>query len=195
MHSIKRVLLGCTLLVLISAVPVLAAEESHEGGIFIGDLGNAIWTFVVFLLVLIVLGKFAWGPMLSGLRSREDYIRKSLEDAKSERLQAEKMLADYTNRIRHAHEEAAAVVEEARRDAEETRKRIALDAKRDADAAVERAKREIQLARNDAVQRIYSEAAALATVAAGKLIQRELTSSDQASLIDASLEELGGTNN
>src|SRR5580765_7647146 len=81
----------------------LAAEEHAEaaGGheaspsLFSGDLGNAIWTLVIFFLLLGVLGKFAWKPLLSVLQNREKFIQESLASAKHDREAAEARLKEY----------------------------------------------------------------------------------------------------
>ncbi len=93
--------------------------------------------------MLFILGKFAWGPILSTLQRREQFIRESLEQAKRDRAEAEGRLREYEAKIVKAHEEAGAIVEEARRDAEDTRRRLNEQARTEAEAMVERAKREI----------------------------------------------------
>ncbi len=181
---------------LVSAIPAIAfaAGDGGESNIFKGDLGNAIWTLLIFFLVLVVLGKFAWGPILKGLQTREQFITDSLSKAKHEREAAEKMMADYKAKIDKAHQEATAIVEEGRRDAEETRKRIHGEAKAEAEAIVTRARKDIELARDDAVKQIHDQSILLATTVAGKLIRRELTSSDQQALLSESLAEIGKMN-
>src|SRR6476661_4907415 len=98
----------------------LAVEEHAEaaGGhetspnLFSGDLGNAIWTLVIFFLLLAVLGKFAWKPLLTALQNREKFIRESLETAKRDREAAEARLKEYEARLAKAHDEANTIVEE-----------------------------------------------------------------------------------
>lgn len=81
----------------VAALSLPAAAQEHEAvalSPFAGDLGNAVWTLVIFVIVVIVLGKFAWGPVLGLLRQREEFIHKSLSDAKHDRDQAEARLKD-----------------------------------------------------------------------------------------------------
>lgn len=173
----------------LSAQNVFAAGGG-ENGLFIGDLGNAIWTLVIFLLVLVVLGKFAWGPILKVLKSREEFIRESLSSAKQEREESERLLKEYTEKINKAREEATAIVEEGRRDAEEVRKRIHSEARSEAEAIATRAKKEIEIARDDAVKQLHDQTILLATSVAGKMIRRELSAADHQALLDESLSEL-----
>ncbi len=182
-----------------TGVTLLTSEvfASDDGSVnpFAGDVGNAIWTVLIFVLVLIVLGKFAWGPILSALQSREDFIHESLSQAKKDREEAETRLKDYTEKIKDSKAEATAIVDEGRRDAEVVKKRIEEDAKAEADKMIERAKREISIATDSAIKEIYSTTAKLATSAASKVIRKELSSSDHERLIAESITELESLNN
>ena len=80
------------------AMPAMAAE-GEGGNIFAGDLGNMIWTVVIFALVVVVLGKFAWGPILEGLQARETFIRDSLVEAKAGREAADETLKSYQAKL------------------------------------------------------------------------------------------------
>ncbi len=177
---------------LVLAAPALAAEAEHGGGSasnpFAGDLGNAIWTLIIFVIVLIVLGKFAWGPILNTLQARETFIRESLETAKRDRDEAEARLREYEERLAQARAEATAIVEEGRRDAVVVKQRIEEDAQLEADKRLERAKREIQIATETATKELYLLSARLATDMAGKMIGRELTPQDHERLIAESLD-------
>lgn len=174
------------------AAPALAAEAEHgEGGAnnpFAGDFGNALWTLVIFGLVLFVLGKFAWGPILNTLQARETFIRESLETAKRDREEAEARLREYEERLAQARAEATAIVDEGRRDATAVKHRIEEDARAEADKMIERAKREIQIATETATKELYQLSARLATDMAGKVIGRELTPQDHERLIAESLD-------
>ena len=107
--------------ILVVATTALAQEhgEAAQPSIFEGGLHNAIWTLVIFLTVVLVLGKFAWKPLLAALKAREDFIRESLENAKKEREESAALLKKYSDQINKAREEATAITQEGRRDAEE----------------------------------------------------------------------------
>ncbi len=172
------------------------AGGDHSGGHaepsspFAGTFINALVTLVIFLLVLIVLGKWAWGPILSALQRREDFIRDSLADAKKDREAAEVRLQEYTEQLNRARAEATAIVEEGRRDAEVVRQRIQSEARADAEAMTERAKREIGLARDGAIKELYERTAEMATVVAGRVLRRQLTSEEHDRMLSESLDEL-----
>src|SRR5215212_11340932 len=110
-----------TVVLMLAALPAQAQEHAVEGAAlspFAGNVGNAIWTLAIFLLVVAILGKFAWGPVLALLQEREQFIHKSLADAKRDREEAEARLREYAAKIQTARVEAAAILDEARRDSE-----------------------------------------------------------------------------
>jgi len=176
----------------ILASPALAAEAGGESNIFAGDIGNAVWTLVVFALVVFVLGKYAWGPLLETLQQREQFIRDSLERAKEDREAAEKRLREYEERLAEARADATKIVDEGRRDAEVVRARIEEEARTEADKMVARARREIDIAKQTAIKELYTTGATLATGIASRIVQRELKPEDHERLIAEALAELGG---
>ncbi len=169
---------------------VLAAGGGGDSGLFIGDLGNLIWTLVIFVLVLVVLGRFAWGPLLSVLQNREKFIRESLESAKADREAAEARLAEYEQKLDRAREEASAVVEEGRRDAEVVRRGVEEETRQSADAMLERAKREIGVARDTALRDLHAESAQLAMSMASAVLKRQLSPEDHQQLVIDALAQL-----
>jgi F-type H+-transporting ATPase subunit b len=177
------------LFVVLAAIPALAAEEAPLSP-FAGNLGNAIWTLGIFVIVVLVLGKFAWGPVLSLLQERERFIHKSLSDAKHDRDEAEARLRDYANKLQSAQAEAVAIIEEARRDAERLREELRERAKSEADTMVKNAERQIELQTTRAVQHIRQEAVDLSIAIASKLLERNISKEDNDKLINDALKQI-----
>lgn len=182
------------LMMALAMAPSLAMAAEHAGeraqpNIFEGGFHNVIWTLLIFLTVVFVLGKFAWGPLLGALKNREDFIRESLEKARKEREEADKLLERYTEQINRAREEASAITDEGRRDAEEVRRRIEGEARTEAEAIVKRAKREIEIAHHDAIRDIYDQTAELASRIAGRILEREVSADEHRQLITSTLDE------
>ena len=171
------------------AGPALAAEGGEEN-LFAGDLGNMVWTVVIFVAVLIVLGKYAWGPLLSSLQERERFIHDSLAQAKEDREAAEARLKEYTDKLDEARAEASEIVVEGRRDAEVVKQRIEEDARAEATRMVERAKREIDIAKQTAIKELYTTGASLATDMAARVMKREISDQDHERLIAEALADL-----
>jgi F-type H+-transporting ATPase subunit b len=189
-HSmIKRALFLLAALAM-AALPALAAEGAGEAppSLFAGDIGNSVWTILIFVLVLVVLGKYAWGPILSALQTRESFIHEALAKAKHDRDAAEARLKEYEERLASARAEATAIVEEGRRDAEVVKRKIEEDARHAANQAIERARHEIQMATDVATKELYQLSARLATDMAARVIGRELSPQDHERLISEAID-------
>lgn len=187
LSRICGVALGLAVLAESSAI---AAESGATGGPFEGNVGVALWTLVIFGLVIFVLGKYAWGPILGGLQEREKFIRSSLESAKADRDAAEARLKEYTDKLVTARAEATAIVDEARRDADVVKNRIHEEAQAEANRTIERAKREIGIAKETAIKDLYTLTARLTTDVATKILSREVKPQDHERLIRESIDQL-----
>ncbi len=191
MRTLGRVYVGLIALGVVGSAS--AAEAEGQGGLAIflsSDIGNALFTLVVFGIVIFLLGKFAWGPILRGLQQRESVIHDALVKAKHEREEADKLLAEYRAQVDRAREEATAIVEEGKRDAEAVARRIQEEARQEAEKIAERAKREITLAKDDAVKELYDRTADIATSIAGQIIRKELSAQDHAELVRDAVEQI-----
>ncbi len=186
----RRAVSSLVLSFLLSA-PATWAAEGGENNLFAGDIGNAVWTLVIFLLAIVVLGKFAWGPLLGGLQQREEFIRQSLKDAKQDRKDAEARLKEYEERLSGAAAEAARMIEQGKREGDKLRTEIEAKAREEADKMIDRAQREIGLAKNSAIKDLYATSSELATEIAARILQRELNPQDHEKLISDSIKELG----
>lgn len=174
----------------LSASAALGSGGEGQGNLFAGDLGNAIWTLLIFGLVVLVLGRFVWPAILGGLRKREEFILQSLQQAKRDREQAEDRLKEYERKLVDAHTETAAILEEGRRDADAVKRQIEENARKEAEAIIARARREISIATDTAVKELYSLSAKLATELAARIIRKELNAKEHERLIADSIREL-----
>jgi len=189
----EKMMRALTVLITTLALAAPAAAQEHEAAAnnpFAGDFGNALWTVIIFVLVLVVLGKFAWGPILKGLQARESFILESLEKAKKERDEADARMKLYEDKLAQARTEVTAMVDEGRRDAEVVKRKILEEARQEAEKERERTKREIQLATDTATKQLYALSARMATDLAGRIIRKELTPQDHERLIAESIQEL-----
>jgi F-type H+-transporting ATPase subunit b len=191
--NIRPLVLAIGALLAIAADASAATEGGESPSIFTGDIGNIIWTLLTFIAVLFVLGKFAWRPILTALQKREQYIRDSLNQAKEDRQQSEARLKEIEERLHNARDEASAIVDEGRRDAEVLKRKIEQEARSEADAMLERARREIGIARDTAVKELYESAAMLATETAARIIRKEIDPAHHEQLIAESIEQITST--
>ncbi|MGE0479166.1 MAG: F0F1 ATP synthase subunit B [Phycisphaerae bacterium] len=178
-----------------AATAATDGHETHKPNPFAGDLGNVVFTLGIFLILLTVLGKAAWKPLLQSQQQREDAIRGALEHAQRERRDAAELLKQYAAQLDRARQEATAIVDEGKRDAEAVRRRIHDEARREADEMIARARREIQLATDAAVKSVYDQAADLAVQVAGRIIHKELRPDDHRALVSESLERMKSSAN
>lgn len=172
-------------------VSVLCAET--EGGapnIFAGDIFLSIFTIIIFVLLLVILRKAAWGPILSGLQKREEHIRNTIEEAQNARQEAEKALAEYKAQLVKANEEAQAIIEKGREDANRIAQDLHEKTQVEAQKLRDRAQQDIAAAKNQAINEIYEQVAVLATDIAGKIVSKTLSPDDHRQLLDESLSKI-----
>jgi len=154
------------------------------------DPGLFIWTIVIFLVLLTLLAKFAWRPLLQALESRQESIRKSLDDAQQAKQELERLQHESAQIIRAARIEADSIVSRSRSDADRLREEMKQKAKADADAIVRNSQRQIQLETERALQQIRHEAVDLSVMIASKLLQRNLSKEDNERLIEEALRQV-----
>jgi F-type H+-transporting ATPase subunit b len=154
------------------------------------DPGLFIWTIVVFLVLLTLLRKFAWRPLLQALEARQQTIRQSLDDADRAKKELQRLQDESAKIVRDARVEAEAIVSRSRSDAERVKEEIRQKARTDAESIIRTAERQIQLETQQALRQIRQEAAEMSIAIASKLIQRNLSKDDNQRLIDEALKQI-----
>lgn len=155
---------------------------------------TVLTTLVVFLGLVAILSKYAWGPIVSGLKAREDKIRRDIREAEEARLRAERTLKEYTAQLATAEQQVRDLIAKASADAQQLATGIRASAQQEAQEAKERATKDIEAAKNQALAEIYDQTATLATTVAEKILRRNLNADDQRDLVRSSLEQLKGVN-
>src|SRR5262245_31458768 len=156
------------------------------------DPGLFIWTILTFLVLLGLLAKFAWKPLLAALEARQNDIRKSLDDAQKAKQELERLNQESTNILNKARVEADKIIVGSRADAERLREEMKQKARAEAEAVVKSAERQIQLETARALQQIRAEAVDLSVLIASKLIQKNITKEDNERLIEEALKQVEG---
>ncbi len=154
----------------------------------------AVWTFVVFLLLVIILGKFAWGPIASGLEKRERGIEEKIDAATRSAEKAAEQLRLYEARLAAANEEARQIALQARADAEAAKEQMLTEAKALAQRERERAVADIATAKNVALREIAEKSVNTAVALAGNIVKREIKPNDHAQLIRDAMEKFPSAN-
>ena len=151
---------------------------------------SLITALIVFLLLLWLLSKFAWGPILKALRDREVKIRTEIENAENARKKADAALANYEKELARARAEASQMIQQAKADAQRVADELRSKNEAELFAMKTRARDEIETAKRQALTEIYAQASVLSTMIAGKILEREVRAEDHARLIEESLGQL-----
>jgi F-type H+-transporting ATPase subunit b len=176
------------LTVLGGAAPAWA--EEGKGGMDFGDVGQAIAAMLIFLILLAVLGKWAWKPIATQLRLREQEIADAMARSQKRENESQELLAQYKARLDRADADAQEVLARTRKEAAEVRQSILTTAHDESRKFAEQARQEIEQAKQSAMNELYDVTASLATEMAGKIIHKNLTPEDQGALLQESLEDI-----
>lgn len=152
--------------------------------------GLSIWTTVVFVILVLVLGKFAWKPLLKTLQDREDKIRDSLEQAERARAEAAELLKQNERNMARAEEEYQKIIREAKTLGEKVKEDIVDKAHQQAKHELQAAKDEIKRDIEAAKQQLRGEVADLAIKAAEKILDETLDAAKHKKIVDTAMNQL-----
>jgi F-type H+-transporting ATPase subunit b len=154
------------------------------------DPGLAIWTIITFLVLLFLLAKFAWRPLLRYLDARREMIRKSLEDAQQAKRELEELNQKSAQILKNAYAESESILSKSRVEAEKFREEMKQKARTDAEAIVREARGQIETETARVLRQIRGEIADMSVAIASKLIHRSFSKEDNSALIEETLKEL-----
>jgi F-type H+-transporting ATPase subunit b len=166
------------------ATPVLAA------GIMELVPGLTLWVAITFLALIVVLRRFAWGPIVRMLDERERTIRDAIDQAKNERAEAEKLLAQQKASLAQARREAADLAKKGQQEVEALRAELTARAKKEADDMIASARRTIDEEKGKAVTELRAQVADLAVAAATRIVKSSLDDTVQRALVEEYLRDL-----
>lgn len=153
--------------------------------------GLMVWTIVSFVIFFALLTKFAWGPIMKSLETREKNIRESIESAERAKEEGEKVLAEHKAALQNAREETRQMIADAKAIGEEERAKIVEKAQTEGAALLERAKAELRGEEAAAIQRVRKEAVDLALGAASRLLERSLNEGDHRNMVEDFIKQVG----
>ena len=175
----------------VATSPVLASAAEGGGNSLIEpQIGTIFWTVVTFVLMLVLLKRFAWRPLLGALTEREEAIGRSIDDARSDREEAQKALQEHKELVVAAHRERAAALAEGQRDAERVKGEILEEARKQREQLLEQTEAQVQAGMRQARAELRGVAADLAIQAAGKLLSRNLDDAANRRLVEEHLADL-----
>lgn len=165
-----------------------AGAPGHETGVPLDAKPDLmIWSIVVFVIFILVLRLFAWGPLRDGLDNRESRLRQELADAEAARRSSEAALSERMAKLEGVQDEVREILAEARRDADVARQNIVEEARTEAQATQRRAIAEIERAKDQALDELFSKMNAQVARATEYVVGRSLNDGDQHRLIDDAL--------
>jgi F-type H+-transporting ATPase subunit b len=178
--------LGVTL---VDAVPGWASEAGGGGGLI--ELNRSLLIQVVnFLVLLVVLYRIAYRPLMGMLETRSNAIKRQLAEAQAAREAAQRQLAEFEARLQAAQAEAEAVRQRALREASETRERLTAEARQEAARLLESARAEIARDVRRAKDELRAQVGSLAVEIAERLIQKSLRDEDHRRLVQDALSRI-----
>lgn len=167
-----------------------AAEHGAKGGLMDPNPGLMIWTWITFVVVLILLYKLAWKPLRSQLQAREDRIAETIEKARRVKADAEALLTKHQQQLAAAEEQVQSIMAEGRAAAERLRDETVATAEAEARAVVERSRAEIEAERDRAITEIRREAVDLSLLAASRVIEQSLDDEGHRRLAEKAVAEV-----
>ncbi len=153
--------------------------------------GLLLWTIITFVILLLILWKTAWKPIVDVLDSRAKQIKGDIESAENGRVEAEKLLAEHKEMMSKAKGEVKSLIAEGKASAEKVKNEIVDSARKEASEISEKAKNEIEVAKQRAFDELKTEIINISTDIASKIITKSLDANDNIKLVEEALNNLG----
>jgi len=150
----------------------------------------SFWTFITFLLLLVILGKFAWGPILQMIDTREKTIADAIESAKRERAEAEKARGEMLAALDRAREESAQLVRKNQQEVAAAKAELMAAAKKESEELLAAARKTISEEKRQALAELRGQAVDIAIEAANRLVQMNMDEGKQKQLVEEYLAQL-----
>ena len=155
------------------------------------NIGDILATLVIFILLMVLLKKFAWGPLMGVMQQREDLIKSEIETAENSRLESQKLLEEQRSLLKDARTQAQEIVENAKKQGDVSREEIITTARAESGRMKEAAVQEIANERDKAISAVREEVVALSLLAATKVLGKEISEEDNRQLINETIAKAG----
>ena len=155
------------------------------------DTGLMIWTWITFIIVLVILATKAWKPMIKALENRENFIRESLAGAESARKEADKVAGEYEAMVAKARHEAQEIVAAGKETAERMKTEILNEAQDKSAGILKQAEAQIGAEREKAISEIRTQIVDISMAAAEKILSKSISKDDNERLIEDALKDYG----
>jgi F-type H+-transporting ATPase subunit b len=180
-----RILIIASVFLLAAAVAVASEGQQNaaEQGVFSGTFADSLWTIIAFVLLLVVLGKFAWKPLLDGLKARQEHIQHEIRGAEAAKQQAEKLLDEYKQK-------GLQIIEQATKGAQRSQREIIEETQQETTLIRQRARDDIQHALTYASEHLWDQASEMIQAVGTEVLGRAVTAEDNQRLIHEAIEKI-----
>lgn len=155
------------------------------------NLGDIIVTVTIFLILMVLLKKYAWGPLMGVMNERAEFVANEIEQAEKSRIESKELLEEQRNLLKEARKEAQAIVENAHEQGESQREELVKAARNEVARLKEEASLEIASEREKAVAAVREEFVSLSVLAASKVLGKEISEEDNRALIEETIAKAG----
>jgi F-type H+-transporting ATPase subunit b len=172
----------------VQAFTTIYASDAIIWGFHVGDM---LYQLFFFALLLFLVRKFAWGPVMNMMKKREEYVANEIEAAEQSRMEAEKAAKEAAEQLKQTKLEAQKMIEDAKNAGVKQEQDIIESARQEADRIKKAAQQDIQNEKEKALQALQDQVASLSVLIASKVIEKELSAQDQEKLINEYIKEVG----
>ncbi len=165
---------------------------SSEGGGSLVDInpGLVVWTVITFLILLLILRKTAWKPILTALNERENTVKESLEKAEQAKEEAQKILNENQASLLKVEEESKKIIDQSRVYAEKLKDQMIKESKEQAKKIIEDASAEIEQKKEDVFNELKTKVAEIAIQSAEKILHENLDKDSNQKLVDRYIDDI-----
>ncbi len=155
------------------------------------NIGDIIVTVLTFIILLVLLKKFAWGPLKKVMDDRERSINQDIDDAERAKMNAQRLEEENRQKLKETQDEVHKILEDAKVQAQRQQEEIIHEANQRANGMIETAQSEIKSEKERALAEINNQVSELSVLIASKVLRKEISEQDQKALIEKYVKEVG----
>ena len=160
------------------------------GGLLDVNPGLLIWTIITFLIVVFILRKFAWNPIIHALDERAEKIHGDIEKAEKLRSEAEALISNYNQKLIQAKDEAIAIVNEANADATRLKNKMLQETQDEIKNLKDNSLKDIELAKAKAIAEVQAHIVEISVNIAGQILHKKISANEHATFVQEEIAKL-----
>ncbi len=168
----------------------ISVDSGKKDTLLSVEPGLMIWTVIIFLILLFLLKKYAWKPLLNSLNNREQGIKDTIDRAEKLREEAEKILEENKKRLEAADDQSRKIINESKELAEKLKSELIAKTGEETNRMIQQAKSEIDREKQAAIDKLKDEVGSLAVQAASKIIDENLDEKKQKKILESFINQI-----